>query len=589
MDSTPDVRVALYIRVSTAEQASNFSFETQKRDLLRYVDFMEHRGWHTRPEWMFLEQASGGSTDRKELNRLMKAIKNREVDVLLIWKIDRLSRKLIDIVNIFATLSKYDVGFCSYSENMDFTSFIGKMGLYLFAMIAEFERDQIMDRTQKGKRTSALAGNYVGGSVPYGYKKKRNASGKGSKLEVIPKEARVVQQIFHWFLHEKSSLAEIARRLNKLGIKKGTSQQAAYRQVQWRAARVRLILTNDTYRGKYISNRYKLISKRPWRKIERDKKDWIISHVEPIVSETLFFDVQYQLEKGRGGKPGGGQRSYMFSRKIIDVDTGKGFIGYTSSKGTRNYMRKKFFKDGVRQPSISIASKGLETFVWNTIEMVLKRPDAFIQMYKNRTKNNKDTRSLENEYQIYKEALSNTKQRISRVKKDYYDGYIDAKERSELLDEYSKELSCTRSKIKRIEKTLKGIRHHQHACNDVKRFSRLVKGRLENLTYEQKSNIIRIVVKKVEVHHINNYRLARVFFRFQPDEVVGIIPRVGTNLPDTKENISLLSNETSLGGGQESEGHQTFALDFTIAHRRAKDGKYISHKQYSQTSKGCAS
>lgn len=544
------IRVAFYIRVSTVEQKEGFSFEMQEKALIEHVKRCDYKGWETRKEWQVIEQASGADADRKGLKRLMDMAKNREFDLVLVWKIDRISRSLKDLLGIFETLNKYGVGFASLKEDIDFSGHIGKLIFQIFGALAEFERSTIQMRTEEGKKMSALAGNYIGGSPPFAYERVKNVDKKGSKLKLIKKEGEIVKQIFDWFVYSKKTMTEIAKELNKIGISKSKGARKNVKHTKWSDLTVRNILTNDLYRGIYIANRYQQVSKKPKRYIERDEKEWVDSKVEGVVNNVLFFQAQERLKYGEKGVRGGGQEMYMLKGKLVDMVTGKGFVGYKAGKGTKNYRRKKFTdENGKTFTTISISGKKVEDFVWSYVKTALNKPERFIELHKKNSKNAKERVSLEERYRIYREAHSKANERLNKVDRDYYDGGIDEKRRDELKKEYETERDDSFGKMKKTERELTALSQYAVACEDLRGVAKNMQG-LDNLSYPEKANIVRMLVEKVEIHETKDERKAVVAFRFDQKAVSSSIPSGRTDLVEQKAKNTEKTTDNLSGGGR---------------------------------------
>ncbi|MBU1044614.1 MAG: recombinase family protein, partial [Candidatus Omnitrophica bacterium] len=319
------IRVALYMRVSTADQVNGFGLDMQKEALLEHVERNKYKDWHTNSKWFFVEQGSGKDRDRKELNRMLSMAKKKEFDLVLVWKIDRISRSLTDLLSIFKELKKNEVSFASLKEDIDFSGAIGQLIFQIFGALAEFERETIKMRTEEGKMASARQGNYIGGDTPYGYTKVPNKKGKGSKLKLIPEEAKIVKQIFNWFVYDKKNVTEIAKELNKMKVSKSKDATSRKKNTKWYDTTIRTILTNDIYRGAYIVNRLKIVQNDPRKYIENPREEWITSQVEPTVSHIVFSGANQRLQHGTKGMRGGGQQNYMLAGKLTDAETGKKF------------------------------------------------------------------------------------------------------------------------------------------------------------------------------------------------------------------------------------------------------------------------
>ena len=144
---------ALYARVSTGEQTA----EPQLLGMQRYCDA---RGWEMGGE--FVDQANGASTNRPQLDELMRPETLRKFDVVLVWKFDRLFRSVPHMIDALQTFRGWKVGFVSVTENIDTTTPVGRFTYTLLAAMAEFERDLIRERTRAGMARAAAAGKQIG-------------------------------------------------------------------------------------------------------------------------------------------------------------------------------------------------------------------------------------------------------------------------------------------------------------------------------------------------------------------------------------------------------------------------------------------
>ncbi|HLC66705.1 MAG TPA: recombinase family protein, partial [Candidatus Nanoarchaeia archaeon] len=307
------------MRVSTAEQKlEGYSPEFQLQQLNEHVKRKEYKGWYTETKWHFFDVGSGGKIEgRPNLQKLIELVKEEKVDLVLVWKIDRLSRNLSDLLELFETMDTHGVGFASMKEDLDFTGTIGKLIFQIFGALAEFERENIRMRTEEGRKASAKAGNYVGGSIPYGYVDLPNPGGKGRKLQLIETESKIVKQIFEWFVYEDKNAKWIVNELNRIGAPKGKASRFKG-SLKWHENTLRVMLSYEEYRGIYITNRYKLIAKNPRKYEERPKEEWILVRIPPIIDDMLFYMAQEKLKR-TAAKPGkgGGTEQYLLRGKLM--------------------------------------------------------------------------------------------------------------------------------------------------------------------------------------------------------------------------------------------------------------------------------
>ncbi|OFV66504.1 MAG: integrase [Candidatus Syntrophoarchaeum butanivorans] len=209
------------MRVSTEEQASTgVSLAAQKQKLEEYCKFND---WTVVGEYVDAG-VSGSTLNRPQLQKLIKDCKNDLIDVLLVYKLDRLSRSLRDIILTIDELRSYGVDFVSLTEQIDTTTPVGKLMFHIIGAFAEFERDIIRQRVIFGMDKRAKDG-YVQYKPPFGYRI------EDKKLVVVEEEAEVVRDIYRAYLRGNSTL-RISRRFN-------LPRSLVYR-----------ILTNETYLGR---------------------------------------------------------------------------------------------------------------------------------------------------------------------------------------------------------------------------------------------------------------------------------------------------------------------------------------------------
>jgi DNA invertase Pin-like site-specific DNA recombinase len=135
------LRVGLYARVSTHDQ------QTLPMQLSAMREYAKKRSWAVAVE---VKDVGSGATTRPDRERLMDAARRREIDVVLVWRLDRWGRSLVDLVTTLQELSALDVGFVSLSEALDLTTPSGRALAGMLAVFAEFERDILRDRVRAG-------------------------------------------------------------------------------------------------------------------------------------------------------------------------------------------------------------------------------------------------------------------------------------------------------------------------------------------------------------------------------------------------------------------------------------------------------
>ena len=222
------MKVIAYARVSTEEQASNgVSLDLQEAKLRAYAEAKE---------WMIIgvvtEDASGKNLNRPGLQSALTTIKAGEVDALLCYKLDRLTRSVSDLDYLTRTLNDHGVALVSLNESLDGTTAAGRLMMNLLAVVSQWEREAIGERTRAALSHKKASGE-VYARVPFGYRR------VGDRLEPVKKELDVVRRMRDW-QEGGVSLREIARRLNAEGVR-------SKRGGGWSHRTVGYILRNDLY------------------------------------------------------------------------------------------------------------------------------------------------------------------------------------------------------------------------------------------------------------------------------------------------------------------------------------------------------
>ncbi|XZI48171.1 recombinase family protein [Clostridium perfringens] len=285
--------IAIYCRVSTEEQSENgYSIDEQERLLEEWCKKMGYVIYKC-----YSDRGISGKNikDRPALKELLSDAKAGKFDMVISWKINRVSRKLEDVLKIVNLLEKNNITFKSYSEPFETDTPAGRMQFQMMALIGEFERGTIAQNVKMGMIAKAKSGNWCGGRV-LGYDLVPNNSpeeekkGK-NKLEINEKEAEIVRFIFNEYSKGKGYKA-ITNKMNKLGYKtkKGNN---------FSVGSIRDILTNPVYIGEIRYNVRQNWSEKRRRNINPNPIRVKGKH-EAIIDRELWDKVQLILESKKG-------------------------------------------------------------------------------------------------------------------------------------------------------------------------------------------------------------------------------------------------------------------------------------------------
>jgi site-specific DNA recombinase len=229
-----DVRVGIYVRRSTDDEHQPYSIEAQDTRLDGYIG--SQPGW--RLVARFPDDASGATTERDGLQRALAAARAGLIDVLLVYRVDRFSRNLRDMVMLLDELDSAGVVFRSATEPFDTSTPMGRMLVQMLGMFAQFERDTIIDRIIAGMERKHAKGKWKGGKRPFGYQVDKTTH----TLIVDEHEAVIVRVIFDLYTKDRLGSRAIAKVLNDRGHRTNSGGK-------WSGYQVIRALNNRVYLG----------------------------------------------------------------------------------------------------------------------------------------------------------------------------------------------------------------------------------------------------------------------------------------------------------------------------------------------------
>jgi len=255
---TRRVRCAIYTRKSTDENLDNGfnSLDAQREAAEAYVASQRHEGWVALPARYDDGGFSGGSMERPALLRLLEDVEAGRTDCVVVYKVDRLSRSLLDFARIMEAFDRKGVSFVSVTQQFNTTTSMGRLTLNILLSFAQFEREIIGERIRDKVAATKRKGKYTGGVPVLGYDVDR----VNHRLVINPQEADLVRHVFRRFI-AAGSTTELAKELNAQGhtTKSWTSQKGQLRPGRpWNKGHVYRILNNPLYLGEvtHRGNRY---------------------------------------------------------------------------------------------------------------------------------------------------------------------------------------------------------------------------------------------------------------------------------------------------------------------------------------------
>jgi DNA invertase Pin-like site-specific DNA recombinase len=320
-ESAKTVRCAIYTRVSSdsgLEQDFN-SLDAQHEASQAYIKSQAHAGWTLIRTRYDDGGYSGGSTERPALQRLLEDVKARKVDIIVVYKVDRLTRSLADFAKLVELFDAHGVSFVSVTQQFNTTTSMGRLTLNVLLSFAQFEREITSERIRDKVAASKRKGLWVGGNVCLGY------AAIDRKVMVLPDEAETVRQIYEAYAR-LGSLSEVQKELRQRGIVSKRRILKDGRRVggiDFGTASLANLLQNRFYIGEVVY-----------------KGEILKGPQEPILDRALFDQVQEKLSVQRIKRAKTNARgNSLLTGRIFD-DRGNGM---TPTFAVKNGVRYRYY------------------------------------------------------------------------------------------------------------------------------------------------------------------------------------------------------------------------------------------------------
>lgn len=280
-------KIALYSRVSTSEQSEHgYSIHEQEQVLIKEV-VKNFPGYDY--ETYTDSGISGKNIEgRPAMKRLLQDVKDNKIEMVLSWKLNRISRSMRDVFNIIHEFKEHDVGYKSISENIDTSNASGEVLVTMFGLIGSIERQTLISNVKLSMNAKARSGEAITGRV-LGYKLSLNPLTQKNDLVIDENEANIVREIFDLYLNHNKGLKAITTVLNQKGYR-------TINQKPFSVYGVKYILNNPVYKGYVRFNNHQnwAVQRRSGKS---DKNDVILvkGKHEAIISEEVFDKVHEKL------------------------------------------------------------------------------------------------------------------------------------------------------------------------------------------------------------------------------------------------------------------------------------------------------
>ena len=361
MEKKSQINCAIYTRKSTDEglEKEFNTLEAQREAGESYVNSQKHQGWVALPEHYDDGGFSGGNMNRPALQKLIEDVKHNKVQMIVVYKIDRLTRSLMDFSKLIDILDKHNCSFVSVTQNFNTSDSMGRLTLNMLLSFAQFEREVSAERIRDKVAASKKKGMWMGGVIPYGY------DIKNKKLIINQKEAEIVTFIYKQYVLLKSE-RDVCNKLKNLGYHNKPKRSVQNEEVilkPFSLNQVSNILKNPIYQGK-IPHKDKLYD----------------GQHKAIISESLWSTVSEIRNNNKG-------KNFNYSKNVYNnLLTGflecscchSSFMTTRTSKKNKTYeyyVTTKAVKSGYASCELGNIPVGeLDNFIIEKMQNIMKSP-----------------------------------------------------------------------------------------------------------------------------------------------------------------------------------------------------------------------
>ena len=503
---------AIYARVSSEQQREANTIASQTASL---IEFAKNHDLEVPEEWVFQDEGYSGATlERPALERVRDLAAEGQIQVVLAYAPDRLSRKYAYQILLIEELARSGVE-TLFVKAPQGSSAEDQLLVQFQGMIAEYERAQILERSRRGKRHRAQSGEVsVMSGAPYGYRYIRKTEEAPAAYAVLEAEARVVQRIYEMYTAEGLSIGEITRRINAEGI---PTRKASAR---WERSTVWAVLHNSAYRGVACFGKTRASSRtrviRPQRRRgvitpsmtaghERPREEWIEIPVPALVSEDSFARAQELLE----------QNKIRSRRRTIEPSIVQGLVscqkcGYAFARtSTRTSARKiHYYKcigsDGWRKLGGPVCSNGrfvrqdlLDPIVWDEVVRLLEDPTLIEQELDRRLEAARSSNPTKKREQSLQRELAQVGKGIERLLSAYQEALVSIEQLRERMPALRQREQTLRAELQAITDQANDRAAFLRLAETLTAFLARLRGAADTLSINERQRIVRLVVKDV--------------------------------------------------------------------------------------------
>jgi site-specific DNA recombinase len=504
--------IAIYARVSSDRQKEQGTIASQRAALLEYA---QAHGFIVPPEWIFEDEGySGTMLARPALERLRDLAAEGQIETVLIYAPDRLSRKYAYQVLLVEEFARHGVQTLFVKAPSAQTPEEHLM-VQFQGMIAEYERAQIAERTRRGRRHRAKEGLVnVLSAAPYGYRYIKKTEHSQAYFVIEETQAQVVRKIFDLYTKECWSIGTIAEYLNeqKIPTRSGKSP--------WQDATLWGMLRNPAYQGRAA---YGKTQNCPSQRITRatrqrggfsrrgsgkavDKSQWIEIEVPALVSAETFALAQERLAQGQQLSLRNTKEPSLLQGLLVCQQCGYSLYRSSSHTGSR---RRLYYRCGgadhakrLQGPRCScrmIALDYLDNLVWSQILEMLRSPELIRAEMERRRLESLSSSPVQQRKEQLERELSRSKQQMDRLLDAYQESLLSLSELRERAPALKKKIAALENEERNLSLRVIEDQRWRDINHSLENFLARLNQTAQTLTNAERQKIVRLLVKQIDV------------------------------------------------------------------------------------------
>jgi len=508
---------AIYARVSSDRQKEEKTIGSQT-SLLR--EHAQGQAYVVPETWVFEDEGySGASLARPGLERLRDLVSEGQVQVVLVYSPDRLSRKYAYQVLLLEEFSRQGVE-TVFLQGVNAQTPEERLLVQFQGMIAEYERAQIAERSRRGKRYRAKTGlvNVLSGA-PYGYRYLKRTDSSHACYVIEESQAEVVRQVYQWYTQESLSIGAITRRLNEQKVATRTGKLRWERSVLW------AMLRNPAYVGRAAFGKTERAERqritRPLRQKggfsvrcaahkERPVDQWISIPVPGLVDEETFARAQERLAVNQRLSSRNTKEPTLLQGLLVCAQCG--YALYRTSTRTTRRQAKYYRCLGsdayrhLREPACScrpIRVEDLDELVWNQVVKLLEDPALIGVELERRRQESLKSHPAEQRQERLSQELQRVGRQIDKLLDAYQEGLLKLEELRERVPTLRKKQACAQKELEGARWQLLANEKLQQIEQCMESFLGRLKQSTRTMNVAERQKIIRLLVKEIVVEKDN--------------------------------------------------------------------------------------